>query len=279
MSNPPNDAGVEKARSTSPQDRMTTEARGTGAGQQKTVANNTPARATSTSPKLTENSTQQVKQTVQQSNERRDKYLKAILDCHVTKKYQSDGVNTFCNYFARDVMKNMGLKISEHEGEAIYPDIKANCLWYWLRGWGKKRGWIKVDWKRAQAEADDGYPAIGVMLRAAHNSHVWVVRPKDNEKESLLKAVALTLGRNYLTPDDETTKNVLLNSNGNDRKALVKSGKAHKKKNPQKKIALPDGPAVAQAGTNNYEYGRPLRESIKNPTTQYWVYHPTDNGK
>lgn len=82
-------------------------------------------------------------------------------------KYQPKNGTTYCNIFAQDVMRAMGVD---------FPTGTANKIADSLYGNGFSP-WYSVDFKDAQKRANEGHPTVAIKKASGHG-HVAVVRPK-----------------------------------------------------------------------------------------------------
>ena len=105
-------------------------------------------------------------------------------------RYKVRGSSTWCNIFAADVMKAMGLgnsfshwvnkngkPISYNEAKKTSGALEQNVTRHlaWLKKYGSKYGWKKVSASQAQTRANSGYPTL-VLNNSG--SHIAVVRPE-----------------------------------------------------------------------------------------------------
>ncbi len=111
------------------------------------------------------------------------KLLELIVDQHQVEtapRYQrrdvtGDGVpETFCNVFARDCCRALGVPLPE--------GMRANQLVDWLTGEGRTKGWEQVSAHVARAMADEGQVVLPAWFnRNGGSGHIAIVLPTHGE--------------------------------------------------------------------------------------------------
>jgi len=124
-------------------------------------------------------------------------YAKVINQFEVeeSERYRP-GDDTYCNIFAWDVTRAMGAEIPhwvlkqdrgssavDKDGEFAVEiskrdELNVNATVKWLKEYGERNGWRRVDARMAQQMAAEGHPAVAVWAnpRGGHG-HIAMVRP------------------------------------------------------------------------------------------------------
>lgn len=106
-------------------------------------------------------------------------------------RYRRTSTSTYCNIFAWDVMRAMGLEADfSHWLKDNKPatastkgahELNANATYNWINSYGSKYGWTKITAKQAQEYANAGYPVIAIWKNTSGGpGHIAVVRPEGN---------------------------------------------------------------------------------------------------
>ncbi len=125
-----------------------------------------------------------------------DLYNKVIDQFDVANhdRYKKRNGFTYCNIFAWDVMKAMGVELPQRvdaktKAPREFPDVKgtvelnANGMADWLEDKGAEYGWVEVSAEEAQAAANRGEPTVAVWNNPGGIGHFQVVRPtQGNDK-------------------------------------------------------------------------------------------------
>jgi len=101
-------------------------------------------------------------------------------------RYANKNGQTFCNFFAQDVMKHPSLNASLPPGRCvdIYSALEDN----------KFSLWVNVSFEEAQARANKGFPTVAI---SAVPNHIAVIRPNGGKAVSEMRDVLISqAGRN-----------------------------------------------------------------------------------
>jgi hypothetical protein len=95
--------------------------------------------------------------------------------------YAAHDGTTFCNYFAQDVLHNMGLRDDVDYLRTGTPSAMITWFDNYIKN-GKatsESGWVKVDAATAQKYANKGYPTVALQdSTASAGQHAAIVRPE-----------------------------------------------------------------------------------------------------
>jgi hypothetical protein len=89
-------------------------------------------------------------------------------------RYRPDGINTFCNIFARDVMRALRAPLPHWTNTGI--ELDANRMNDWLKN--SANGWRKITPQDATRAASQGVPTVASWKNFGGIGHIAVVRPE-----------------------------------------------------------------------------------------------------
>lgn len=103
--------------------------------------------------------------------------------------------DTFCNIFASDVARAMGV-VLPHEvldsGDPAEPlhgrELSANATIRWLRQHGPRFSWRQCTEAEARAAADLGRFVVATWLNVAGSGHIAVLRPVESGRTMIAQA-------------------------------------------------------------------------------------------
>lgn len=111
-------------------------------------------------------------------------YKSAIdgLNVATNSTYQPSGGNTYCNYFAQDVMNGYGYDLPSGTCKSIFESLYGNG----------HANYKSVSFSEAQSRANQGYPTVAITSGKASNSpdssmpeHIAVVYPNGTTASSV----------------------------------------------------------------------------------------------
>lgn len=119
-------------------------------------------------------------------------YVKVVEQFNVAneKRYAAVAGSTFCNIFAWDVTRAMGVEIphwieqSDLEGGAprkIELDVNLTMNWLVHASQQPGRKWIEVSPDQARSAANAGHPAVATWPNPSGHGHIMVVMPDGSE--------------------------------------------------------------------------------------------------
>jgi len=119
-------------------------------------------------------------------------------------RYARRNGNTYCNIFASDVTRAMGADIPHwvrrdgspaEAGDRGAYEMNANATARWLANHGERHGWRRATAAEAQANANQGRPAVATRDNPGGIGHIVVVRP--GEMTDRGPAIAQAGARNF----------------------------------------------------------------------------------
>lgn len=119
-----------------------------------------------------------------------------FLDITQNPRYAAKLFETYCNIFAWDVSRMLGLEVP-HWIDGT--EQSANMLYEWFHnpnGGGENgAGFVQIDASRAQELANQGIPVFGLSLNPGSNGHIALVYPTGESASSFDQLTFASVGR------------------------------------------------------------------------------------
>lgn len=144
-------------------------------------------------------------------DERRGELYGEILDAFDVeghRRYRFDSAYTYCNIYAWDVTKAMGVEIPHWYDEVtgkktaagVGSEMSANRMDVWFDEHGAENGWRLVDVQESVAAAQAGQPAVAIWRNPnpRRSGHIALIRPESTPGQVLIAqagAQNMTSGR------------------------------------------------------------------------------------
>lgn len=123
------------------------------------------------------------------------------LDVETAPRYRATTVDgkprTFCNIFATDVIRNMGIAAPTHWMVGAVPaklgqgiEMSANRLYPWFEVNGGTHGWWEADEGTAVAAAERGHLVIVIYRNPNGPGHIAIVKGERDDETRITQAGA-----------------------------------------------------------------------------------------